>query len=49
MISTTNAGSGHPTSALSATDLRTALYFGGTIRYKSTVRRDRVASEPRIF
>lgn len=33
LISTTNAGSGHPTSALSATDLMTALFFGGIFRY----------------
>lgn len=31
--STTRAGSGHPTSALSATDLMVALMFGGTFRY----------------
>jgi transketolase len=30
---TTRAGSGHPTSALSATDLMTALLFGGVFRY----------------
>lgn len=33
LISTTNAGSGHPTSSLSATDLMTVLFFGGTFRY----------------
>ncbi len=33
LISTTNAGSGHPTSSLSATDLMTALLFGGTFRF----------------
>lgn len=33
ITSTTNAGSGHPTSSLSATDLVTALYFGGLLRY----------------
>ncbi|MBI1832180.1 MAG: transketolase [Planctomycetes bacterium] len=30
---TTTAGSGHPTSSLSATDIVTALYFGGEMRY----------------
>lgn len=30
---TTEAGSGHPTSSLSATDIVTALYFGGFLRY----------------
>lgn len=30
---TTEAGSGHPSSALSAIDLLTALYFGGIMRY----------------
>jgi transketolase len=30
---TTRAGSGHPTSSLSATDLMTALVFGGFFRY----------------
>ncbi len=30
---TTKAGSGHPTSALSAADLMTALFFGGVFRY----------------
>src|SRR3989344_2536171 len=29
LVSTTAAGSGHPTSSLSATDLMTALFFGG--------------------
>jgi len=33
LISTTEAGSGHPTSSLSAADLMTALMFGGTFRY----------------
>lgn len=33
LTSTTRAGSGHPTSALSAADLMTALFFGGTFRY----------------
>ena len=31
--STTKAGSGHPTSALSATELMTGLLFGGTFRF----------------
>jgi transketolase len=30
---TTTAGSGHPTSSLSATDAAVALYFGGVMRY----------------
>lgn len=30
---TTSAGSGHPSSSLSAIDLLTALYFGGVMRY----------------
>src|SRR5437763_546694 len=30
---TTSAGSGHPTSSMSATDIATALYFGGVLRY----------------
>ena len=30
---TARAGSGHPTSALSATDLMTGLVFGGSFRY----------------
>ena len=30
---TTTAASGHPTSSLSATDIVTALYFGGVLRY----------------
>jgi transketolase len=33
LLSTTKAGSGHPTSALSATDLMAALLFGGFFRY----------------
>ncbi len=33
LISTTNAGSGHPTSAMSATELMAGLLFGGTFRY----------------
>ncbi len=33
LVSTTEAGSGHPTSALSATELMTGLFFSGTFRY----------------
>jgi len=33
LVSTTQAGSGHPTSSLSATDLMTGLLFGGTFRF----------------
>lgn len=33
LAATSNAGSGHPTSSLSATDLMTGLLFGGTFRY----------------
>jgi transketolase len=33
LVSTTEAGSGHPTSSLSATDLLTALMFGGIFRF----------------
>ena len=33
LTATTKAGSGHPTSALSATDLMTCLFFGGVFRY----------------
>lgn len=33
LISTTEAGSGHPTSSLSATDLMTCLLFGGAFRF----------------
>lgn len=33
LLCTTEAGSGHPTSSLSATDLMTGLVFGGTFRY----------------
>ncbi len=33
VTSTTTAGSGHPTSSLSATEMVTALYFGGFLRY----------------
>jgi len=33
LVSSTEAGSGHPTSSLSATDLTTALFFGGFLKY----------------
>jgi transketolase len=33
LVSTTEAGSGHPTSSLSATDLMTCLLFGGIFRF----------------
>jgi transketolase len=33
LISTTAAGSGHPTSSLSAVELMATLYFGGFLRY----------------
>lgn len=33
LVSTTQAGSGHPTSALSAADLMVGLLFGGAFRY----------------
>lgn len=36
LVSTTGAGSGHPTSSLSAADLMTALLFGGTFRFDPT-------------
>ena len=33
LVSTTEAGSGHPTSSLSAADLMSGLMFGGTFRF----------------
>ena len=33
ITSTTAAGSGHPTSSLSAVEIAVALYFGGILRY----------------
>src|SRR5438477_7841740 len=33
ITSTTKAGSGHPTSSLSAVEIAVALYFGGILRY----------------
>lgn len=43
ITSTTTAGSGHPTSSLSAVELLTALYFGGFLRYdpKNPAKPDR--------
>lgn len=35
LAATTEAGSGHPTSSLSATELMTALFFGGFFRYNA--------------
>src|SRR6266487_1740041 len=35
ITSTTAAGSGHPTSSLSAVEIAVALYFGGILRYDS--------------
>jgi transketolase len=35
LVTTTRAGSGHPTSSLSATELMTGLLFGGTFRYNT--------------
>ena len=37
LFSTTNAGSGHPTSSLSATELMTALLFGASSNLMQTV------------
>lgn len=34
LVSTTEAGSGHPTSSLSAVELMTALFFGGIFRFE---------------
>lgn len=34
LTSTTEAGSGHPTSSLSAVELMTVLFFGGYLKYK---------------
>ena len=35
LVSTTEAGSGHPTSSLSATDLMTCLMFSGIFRFNT--------------
>jgi transketolase len=39
LVSTTEAGSGHPTSSLSAADLMTGLLFGGTFRFNADLPR----------
>ncbi len=36
LVSTTEAGSGHPTSSLSAVELMTALFFGGAFHFDTT-------------
>jgi transketolase len=41
LVSTTEAGSGHPTSSLSGADLMAGLLFGGTFRYDLDNPRDR--------
>ena len=33
LVATSKAGSGHPTSAMSATELMSGLFFGGTFRF----------------
>ncbi len=48
LVSTTQAASGHPTSCLSATDLMTALFFGGTFRFDPD-RRDHPNNDRIIF
>jgi transketolase len=40
ITSTTTAGSGHPTSSLSAVEVATALYFGGFLRHDPKKPRD---------
>ncbi|HMP01394.1 MAG TPA: transketolase [Gemmatales bacterium] len=40
ITSTTAAGSGHPTSSLSAVEVVTALYFGGILRYNPRAPQD---------
>jgi len=40
ITSTTAAGSGHPTSSLSAVEVVTALYFGGILRYNAKAPQD---------
>jgi transketolase len=35
LVSTTEAGSGHPSSSLSAADLTAGLLFGGTFRFNA--------------
>lgn len=48
MTSTTAAGSGHPTSSLSAVDLMTVLFFGGIFRF-DTENPDRPNNDRIIF
>jgi len=48
LVSTTEAGSGHPTSSLSATDLMTALLFGRVFRF-DTDRPDHPNNDRLIF
>jgi len=40
VVSTTEAGSGHPSTSLSQVELMTILYFGGVLRYDPTNPRD---------
>ena len=47
LTSTTAAGSGHPTSSLSATDLMVALMFGGIFRYD--LNRPNLANNDRLI
>ncbi len=44
---TSRAGSGHPTSSLSATDLMVGLFFGGTLRYD--LRRPQYPGNDRVI
>ena len=48
LVSTTKAGSGHPSSSLSAADLMTVLMFGGIFRYDMK-RPDYLANDRLIF
>lgn len=47
LISTTAAGSGHPTSSLSAADLMTALFFGGF--FKADLKRPEYINNDRLI
>ena len=47
LLSSTSAGSGHPTSSLSATDLMAALMFGGFFRYD--LKRPNLANNDRLI
>src|SRR3989344_2616548 len=47
LVSTSAAGSGHPTSSLSATDLMTALFFGGFFRFD--LKRPNYANNDRLI